>query len=252
MFELDKPALDVETFLTSSGLGGRIVRLCGNRTIFSQGEAADSVFYLQSGRAKLTAVSKYGKETTIALLCAGEFVGEELFASAGVLHRGTAIATTDCTALEIGRDEMFRVMHEDRSLSTVFIKHLLVRDARNQSERVKQFFDSSEKRLARILLPMAEFGEPGKSEWLIPEITGESVAKMVGVPRSGASFFMNRFRELGLIDYDGRIRVRKALLDMNLHAHLPGGNSAQPAIIDTPRRQSKLAGGSRSSARFTT
>lgn len=252
MLEFEKPAFDAEAFLTSSGLGRIIVKLRGKQTFFSQGEAADSVFYLQSGRAKLTVVSKYGKEATITLLSAGEFIGEESLASVDAPHRATATSITECTAVKIGRDEMVRVMHEEPSLSRVFIKYLLARGVRIQSDLVNQLFDSGEKRLARVLLLMAEFGETVESERLIPEITEESLAKMVGVPRSSVSFFMNRFRELGLIDYDGRIRVRKALLDMILHDQLPGDNAAQPAIIDTPGRQSKSAKRTRSSARLKT
>jgi CRP-like cAMP-binding protein len=232
MIELEKPAFDAGAFLASAGLGRSIVTLRENDTFFSQGEAADSVFYLQSGRARLTVVSRNGKEATITLIAAGEFVGEESLASVGVLHMATASASTDCTALKIERGEMLRVMHKELPLSDIFMKFLLARGMRIQSDLVDQLFNSSEKHLARILLVMAEFGQQNESDRLIPEITEERLAEMIGTPQSSVSFFMNRFRELGLIDYDGRIRVHKALLNVVLHDQMPGDNAVKPAIED--------------------
>jgi len=184
---------------------------------FSQGSLADSIFYLQTGRAKLTVVSHDGREATIALLRAGEFVGEESLASVGGLHMATASAITSCTALRIERAEMIRVMHEEHSLSEMYLKFLLVRSMRTQADLVDQLFNCSEKRLARILLLMAEFGQPGEPETLLPPISQETLAEMVGTTRSRVSFFMNRFRKLGLIEYSGRIRVHKSLLNVVLH-----------------------------------
>jgi CRP-like cAMP-binding protein len=235
MLELGKPAFDTDAFLASAGIGRRIVNLRGKQIFFSQGEAADFIFYLQSGSAKLTVVSNNGKEATITLLSAGDFVGEESLASVGALRMATATSITDCTALKIERGEMLRVMHEEHPLSEIFVKYLLARGVRLQSDLVDQLFNSSEKRLARILLLMAEFGEPGESKKLIPEIAEESLAEMIGTTRSNVSFFMNRFRELGLIDYDGRIRVRKALLNVILHDQFPDDNAVKPAIIDIQR-----------------
>ncbi len=232
MIELEKPVFDAAAFLASAGVGRKIVNLHENQTFFLQGEVADSVFYLQSGRAKLTVVSRNGKEATITLISAGEFVGEESLMSAGALHMATATSITDCTALKIDRREMIRVMHEERPLSEVFIKFLLARGMRIQSDLVDQLFNSSEKHLARILLVMAKFGEQNGSDRLIPEITEEKLAEMIGSPRSSVSFFMNRFRELGLIDYDGRIRVHKSLLNVILHDQMPGDNAVKPAITD--------------------
>ena len=209
--------IDLAAFLVTAGVGRRIVQLKPRQTFFSQGSPADSVFYLQTGRAKLTVVSHDGKEATIALLRAGEFVGEESLASVGGLHMATASAVTACTALRIERGEMIRVMHEEHSLSEMYLKFLLVRSMQTQADLVAQLFDSSERRLARILLLMAEFGEPGKPEHLIPPITQETLAEMIGTTRSRVSFFMNRFRKLGFIDYDGRIRVHKSLLNVVLH-----------------------------------
>jgi CRP-like cAMP-binding protein len=234
MIELEKPAFDAEAFLASAGLGRRIVTLRGKENFFSQGEAADSVFYLQSGSAKLTVVSRNGKEATITLISPGDFVGEESLASVGALHMATATSVTDCTALKIEREEMLRVMHEELPLSDKFMKFLLARGMRIQSDLVDQLFNSSEKHLARILLVMAEFGDHNGLDRLIPAITEERLAEMVGTSRSNVGFFMSRFRELGLIDYDGRIRVRKALLNVVLHDKMPGDNAVKPAIEDMP------------------
>jgi CRP-like cAMP-binding protein len=189
------------------------------QVFFLQGSPADSIFYLRTGSAKLTVVSPDGKEGTVALLHAGEFIGEESLASVGGVHLATASAIAVCTALQIAREEMIRVMHEEHSLSEMYMKFLLARSMRTQADLVDQLFNSSEKRLARILLLLAEFGEPGKPEPLIPPITQETLAEMVGTTRSRVSFFMNRFRQLGLIEYDGRIRVHKSLLNVILHDH---------------------------------
>jgi len=210
-------AFDAPAFLAEAGLGRRIVRLRPTRAFFSQGSPADSIFYLQSGRAKLTVVSKNGKEATISLLAAGDFVGEESLAMVGGLRLATATAITACAALKIEREEMVRVMHEEHSFSDLFLKFLLARSMRIQADLVDQLFNSSEKRLARILLLLAEFGKPGEPESLIPEITQETLAEMIGTTRSRVSFFMNRFRKLGFIQYNGRIRVHKSLLNVVLH-----------------------------------
>jgi len=221
---------DVVAFLAKAGVGRRIIKLKPKQVFFSQGDTADSIFYLQMGRARLTVVSPDGKEATITLLSAGEFVGEEALASVGRLHLATASAITDCTALRIERDEMIRVMHEQHALADLFVKFLLVRSMRTQADLVDQLFNSSERRLARILVLMAEFGEPGEPEPLIPAITQATLAEMVGTTRSRVSFFMNRFRKLGLIEYNGRIRVHKALLNLVLHDQFSGDNSERPSI----------------------
>jgi CRP-like cAMP-binding protein len=182
-----------------------------------QGSQADAIFYLQTGRAKLTVVSKEGKEATIAMVSAGDFVGEESLASVGGLHMVTATAIIACSAMRVDRSEMIRVMHEEHAFSDLFVKFLLVRSMRTQADLVDQLFNNSEKRLARILLLMAEFGKPGDPESLIPRITQETLAEMIGTTRSRVSFFMNRFRKLGFIEYNGRIRVHKSLLNVVLH-----------------------------------
>jgi CRP/FNR family transcriptional regulator, cyclic AMP receptor protein len=217
LVELEKPAFDVEAFLASAGLRQRIVQLGPKQTFFSQGDPADSVFYLQKGRVKVTVVSQVGKEATIAMLSAGDFVGEESLAAVSGLRLATARSITACTALKIARDEMIRAMHEEHDFSDLFLKFLLERSMRIQADLVDQLFNSSEKRLARILLLMAEFGKPGEPEPLIPKISQETLAEMIGTTRSRVSFFMNRFRKLGFIDYSGRIRVHKSLLNVILH-----------------------------------
>jgi CRP/FNR family cyclic AMP-dependent transcriptional regulator len=204
------------------------------QTFFSQGDPADSVFYLQTGRAKLTVVSQAGKEATITLLSDGDFVGEEALAGAVGLRLATATAITDCTALQIRREEMVRVMHEEHQFSDLFLKFLLCRSMRIQADLVDQLFNSSERRLARILLLMAEFGQPGEPEPLIPKISQETLAEMIGTTRSRVSFFMNRFRKLGFIEYNGRIRVHKSLLNVVLHDQLPEDNANKPNISGDP------------------
>jgi CRP-like cAMP-binding protein len=260
MVELDQPVFDAEVFLANAGLGRRIVRLAPNESFFSQGDAADSVFYLQKGRAKLTVVSHAGKEATISLVAAGDFVGEESLAAVAGMRLATARAIDPCTALKIGRGEMIRVMHEQHGFSDLFLKFLLARSMRAQADLVDQLFNSSEKRLARILLLMAEFGQPGNHSanaepslhsngqgspagdpapqempgTLIPPITQETLADMIGTTRSRVSFFMNRFRNLGLIDYNGRIRVHKSLLNVILLDQLPDPSAEKPAITVLP------------------
>jgi CRP-like cAMP-binding protein len=230
MVELEKPPFDVAAFLASAGLGRRIVQVAPKQAFFSQGDPADAVFYLQKGRAKVTVVSSAGKEATITLLADGDFVGEEALATTAGTRLSTATAITACTALKIGRNEMIRVMHEEHAFSDLFLKFLLARSIRIQADLVDQLFNSSEKRLARILLLMAEFGQPGEEEQYIPKISQETLAEMVGTTRSRVSFFMNRFRKLGFIDYNGRIRVFKSLLNVILYDLLPDGSAEAPAI----------------------
>ncbi len=230
-------AFDPESFLESSGIGRRTVELKAKQSFFSQGDVADCVYYLRKGRAKVTIVSNEGKEATITLLAPREFVGEESLASVGGRRLTTATALTACTALRIERDEMIRAMHGEHQFSDLFIKFLLVRGMRTQADLVDQLFNSSEKRLARILLLMAEFGRPGEPESLIPKISQESLAEMIGSTRSRVSFFMNRFRKLGFIEYNGRIRVNKSLLNIVLHDKLPGDNAVRPGILAMPPKQ---------------
>jgi CRP-like cAMP-binding protein len=217
MKELIQTRFDLAVFLAQAGLGRRVVQVKPKQAFFSQGDLADCVFYLQSGRAKLTVISKKGKEATIALLSVGDFVGEESMAGTPGLRMSTATAIAPCTALKIERAEMIRVMHEEHTFSDLFLKFLLERCMRAQADLVDQLFNSSEKRLARILLLMAEFGKPGEPETLIPKVSQETLAEMIGTTRSRVSFFMNRFRKLGFIEYNGGIKVHKSLLNVVLH-----------------------------------
>jgi CRP/FNR family transcriptional regulator, cyclic AMP receptor protein len=221
---VSKTTFDAAAFLAQAGLGRRIVLVKPGQAFFTQGDPADSIFYLQRGRAKLTVVSLKGKEATITLLSGGDFVGEESLASVPGLRLATATAVSASAALKIGRNEMIRVMHEEHGLSDTFLAFLLGRSMRVQADLVDQLFNSSEKRLARILLLMAEFGKPGEEKTFIPPITQEALADMIGTTRSRVSFFMNRFRKLGFIDYNGRIQVHKSLLNVVLLDQLPEHN----------------------------
>ena len=239
MVELEKPRFDAAAFLASAGLGRRIIQLAPKDSFFSQGDPADSVFYLQKGRAKVTVVSVAGKEATITLFSAGDFVGEEALAAVAGLRLATATAITACTALKIRREEMIRVMHEEHEFSDRFLKFLLERSMRIQADLIDQLFNSSEKRLARILLLMAEFGKPGEPEQYIPKITQETLAEMIGTTRSRVSFFMNRFRKLGFIEYNGRIKVHRSLLNAVLLDRLPEADLERPPALATARTRSK-------------
>lgn len=188
-----------------------------NAQIFSQGDAGDSVFYIQKGKVKLTVVSKRGREATIALLGPGDFVGEECIAAIQPHRLATATALISATVLRIERNELMRKLHEEKALSEVFIAYLLARNVRVQEDLIDQLFNSSEKRLARALLLFARFGKEGQPDTVIPKISQETLAEMIGTTRSRVNFFMNRFRKLGFIDYNGELRVHSSLLNVILH-----------------------------------
>ena len=198
--------------------------------MFSQGDSADCVFYLQSGRLRVTVVSANGKEATITLLSAGDFIGEDSLAGIAEHRSVTVTAITSSNAMRFTRTEMVRVMHDEQAFSDLFLSHLLARSIRTQADLVDQLFNSSEKRLARLLLLMADYGEAGKPTKFIPPITQETLAEMVGTTRSRVSFFMNRFRRLGFIDYNGRIQVHKSLLKAVLLDRLPEHDSQAPRL----------------------
>ena len=204
-------------FLAKAGLGKAIVEILKDATIFSQGDPADAVFYIQKGKVKVTVVSKQGKEAIVAVLSNGEFVGEDCIATTHPLRLVTVTALSDCVLLKIGKKEMMRVLGKEHAFSEVFVSFLLARNARIQEDLIDQLFNSSEKRLARVLLLLAQFGKEGKPEIVIPKISQESLAEMVGTTRSRVSFFMNRFRKLGFIEYDGAIKVHSSLLNVVLH-----------------------------------
>jgi CRP/FNR family cyclic AMP-dependent transcriptional regulator len=225
-------AFDPAAFLSKAGIGRRIVQLKSEEPFFSQGDKSDCVFYLQKGHAKLTVISKVGKEATIALLGAGDFLGEESVGAVAGLRLATATAIAACTALKIERKEMIRAIHRQHALSDVFLAFVLKRSMRTQADLVDQLFNSSEKRLARILLLMAEFGSSRVPLMRIPKVSQESLANMIGTTRSRVSFFMNRFRKLGFIDYNGGIHVNRSLLNVVLHDQ-PSEHDAQKPSLDS-------------------
>ena len=210
-------AFEPWTFLAKNGLGRDIIELEERDTLFSQGDAADAVFYIQKGKIKLTVVSGRGKEATIALLSPGDFVGEECIAAIQPQRLTTANAIIACTILKISRKEMVRVLDEEKAFSGGFVSYLLARNVRIQEDLIDQLFNSSEKRLARALLLLARFGKEGTPELVIPKISQETLAEMIGTTRSRVSFFMNRFRKLGFIEYNGTLRVHSSLLNVVLH-----------------------------------
>jgi CRP/FNR family transcriptional regulator, cyclic AMP receptor protein len=207
---------DPKTFLARAGLGRKILNLKKNETAFAQGDPADAIFFVQTGRLKVTVTSANGKEATITLVGAGEFLGENCMVLAHPLHLATATAMTECALLRISKAEMVRVLHEEHELSDMFVSFLLTRNARIQADLVDQLFNSSEKRLARILLLLAQFGKESKPETVVPKISQEILAEMIGTTRSRVSFFMNRFRKLGFVEYNGEIRVHNSLLNIFL------------------------------------
>lgn len=187
------------------------------QTVFAQGDAADAVYYIQRGRVKLTVISKRGKEATIALLGQGHFLGEECIAAVQPKRLATAVSITAASILRIERKEMMRALHGEKMFSEVFVSYLLARNARIQADLVDHLFNSSEKRLARALLLLAQFGKEGAPETVIPKISQEILAEMIGTTRSRVSFFMNRFRKLGFIEYNGKLSVHSSLLNVVLH-----------------------------------
>jgi len=208
---------DPRSFLATIGEGRKILSFEKKQTIFTQGDVADSVFYLQTGKIKLTVVSKTGKEATIAILTDNAFFGEGSLAGQS-LRMGSAAAVTDCTVLRIDKESMMQALHKEHAFSDMFVAYLLARNIRYEEDLVDQLFNSSEKRLARILLLLAHFGKEGSPETVVPKISQETLAEMVGTTRSRVSFFMNRFRKLGFVDYNGGgLQVHSSLLNVVLH-----------------------------------
>ena len=234
MDSLRKTPFETKTFLATVGPGRRLMQFKPKHVLFSQGSHAGSVFYMRTGRAKLTVVSKRGKEATVTLLTPGDFVGEESIAAGPRKHMATATAVTACLVMKIDSEHMLNTLHEEHEFSDFFLKFMLARGMRIQADLVDQLFNSSEKRLARTMLLMADFGKPGEPESMIPPITQETLAEMIGTTRSRVSFFMNRFRKLGYISYKGRIQVHKSLLNVVLHDQLPEENSRRPKVVDPP------------------
>ena len=211
-----KRSFDLEAFLATVDGGRTISAYPKNEIIFSQGDSADAVFYIRDGKCKLTVVSKQGKEAVVALHGKGDFFGEGCLN--GELRRiGTVAAMTDCEIMRLDKAAMVRVLHDEPKFSELFISHLLGRNARVQEDLVDQLFNSSEKRLARLLLLMANFGKEGSHEPVIAKINQETLAAMIGTTRSRVSFFMNKFRKLGFIDYNGGLHIHNSLLNLVLH-----------------------------------
>jgi CRP/FNR family transcriptional regulator, cyclic AMP receptor protein len=208
---------DPVNFLANAGVGRALMTLEKKQTLFTQGEPADAVFYIQKGKMRLTVVSTSGKEATIALLGVGDFVGESCVAAVEPLRLATATATTICEVLRIGRKDMVQALQGEHAFSDVFVTFLLARNARIQADLVDHLLNSSEKRLARTLLLLAQFGKEGQSQVVIPKISQETLADMIGTTRSRVSFFMNRFRKLGFVKYEGTIEVNSSLVSVLLH-----------------------------------
>src|SRR5580700_2350186 len=213
-----KREFDPNTFLATIGEGRKIVSLPKKQTIFTQGERADAVFYVQKGKVRLTVVSKAGKEATIGIVGERNFFGEGALAGQ-LLRMGSAVALTDCSLLRVEKKAMVDALHREHTFSDLFVAYLLARNIRYEEDLVDQLFNSSEKRLARILLLLAHFGRDTIPEAVVPKISQETLAEMIGTTRSRVSFFMNRFRKLGFLDYDaGRdLQVHSSLLNIVLH-----------------------------------
>jgi CRP/FNR family cyclic AMP-dependent transcriptional regulator len=210
------PAFDVQRFLDSAGLGRKVTKFRGEETVFAQGDPANNVMYIQEGGVKLTVVNETGKEAVVAILGPGDFFGEGCLAGQSIrLATATTIALT--IVLEIERDEVMRVLHEEHEFSDRFIAYTLARNARVEEDLIDQLFNSSEKRLARTLLLLARYGAQDQPQKVIPNVSQETLAEMIGTTRSRVNFFMNKFRKLGFIQYNGEIHVNKSLLSVVLH-----------------------------------
>jgi CRP/FNR family transcriptional regulator, cyclic AMP receptor protein len=211
-----KREFDPNSFLATIGDGRKILAVPKKQMVFAQGDAADAVFYIQKGKVRLTVVSKTGKEATIGIVTEGNFFGEGSLAGQ-VLRMGSAAAMTDCELLRVDKKAMMDALHRERAFSDMFVAYLLARNIRYEEDLVDQLFNSSEKRLARVLLLLAHFGKEGIPETVVPKISQETLAEMVGTTRSRVSFFMNRFRKLGFIHYNGGLQVHSSLLNVVLH-----------------------------------
>jgi CRP/FNR family transcriptional regulator, cyclic AMP receptor protein len=207
---------DPKVFLSQTGLGRVILQYPNNKVIFAQGDPGDAVFYIQTGRAKLTVLSARGREATIALLGEGDFMGEGCIASDQPLRAASATTVTHCAVLRIEKDAMLKVLHREHVFSDLFVAYIVGRYIQTQADLVDQLFNSAEKRLARTLLLLARFGKE-ESENVVPKISQETLAEMVGTTRARINFFMNRFRQLGFIDYNGGLEVHSSLLAIVLH-----------------------------------
>jgi CRP/FNR family transcriptional regulator, cyclic AMP receptor protein len=216
MIRKRKPPFDPKVFLAKINGGRSVADYRKGQIVYTQGKLADSVFYIQSGKVRKTVVSEQGKEAVIALLGTGDFFGEGCL-TGEPLRLATVSAMTECVIVRIAKADITRVIHKEPAFAELFIAHLLSRNSRVEEDLVDQLFNSSEKRLARVLLLLANFGKEGRPEPIIAKISQETLAEMIGTTRSRVSHFMNKFRELGLIDYNGHIEVHSALLNVVLH-----------------------------------
>jgi CRP/FNR family cyclic AMP-dependent transcriptional regulator len=211
---------DPKSFLATIGEGRKLLSVSKKQTIFTQGDKADSVFYIQKGRVRLTVVSKTGREATIGILNGGSFFGEGSLAGQ-LLRMGSAAALTDCDLFRVDKKAMIAALHREHAFSDMFVAYLLARNIRYEEDLVDQLFNSSEKRLARVLLLLAHFGKEGNPETVVPKISQETLAEMIGTTRSRVSFFMNRFRKMGFVQYsggtNGGLKVHSSLLNVVLH-----------------------------------
>jgi CRP/FNR family transcriptional regulator, cyclic AMP receptor protein len=210
------PAFDLQAFLKSAGVSPRLVRFAAGAPVFAQGAPANSVFYVQEGTVKLSVLSSSGKEAVVAMLGPGDFVGEGCLAGQS-LRMGAASAVMPTALLRIQKRDMVRMLHEHSEFSDQFIAHMLTRNIRIEEDLVDQLFNSSEKRLARTLLLLARYGKEDRTQRVLPKLSQETLAEMVGTTRSRVNFFMNKFRKLGLIEYNGGLKVNSSLLSIVLH-----------------------------------
>ncbi len=211
-----KPAFDLKTFLSKANGGRTIADYEENRVIFAQGDPADAVFHVLKGKVKLVVLSRQGKEAVVAILGAGDFLGEACLAGQAI-RMGTAIAMTACSIMKLEKSEVIRTLHDQPTFSEAFVTYLLSRNIRIEDDLVDQLFNSSEKRLARVLLLLAQFGKEDAPQAVIPKISQETLAEIVGTTRSRVNFFMNRFRKLGFITYNGGLKIHNSLLNVVLH-----------------------------------
>ena len=210
------PAFDPKTFLAKVVEGQTIRKYQDQQVIFAQGDAADAVFYIEAGKVKVTVLSQQGKEAVLALLGTGDFFGEGCM-TAQIHRMSSAVAIEECTVARLEKAVVLRTLHEEPTFAELFIAYLLARNLRMEGDLVDQLFNSSEKRLARLLLILANFGKDGEPETVIPKMSEETLAEMVGTTRSRISFFMNKFRRLGLVDYNGHMTVNRSLLNVILY-----------------------------------
>jgi CRP/FNR family cyclic AMP-dependent transcriptional regulator len=211
-----RPSFDPKLFLAKIGEGRSVADYGKKQKVFLQGDPADAVFYVQNGRVKLTVVSKQGKEAVVAILGPGDFFGEGCMAGQP-LRMATAIAMSECSIMRLAKAAMVQVLHGEPTFSELFLHHVLFRNIRIEEDLVDQLFNSSEKRLARVLLLLANFGKEDTTDLVVPQMSHEMLAEIIGTTRSRVSFFMNRFRKLGFIHYNGGLQVHRSLLNVVLH-----------------------------------